>query len=125
MKKLPSYIRDTTEFINLIEDTPLPGNRILASIDVSSLYTNIPHSEGKMAAMKALGEMDNPDPRQPAPEVIGHLIDSVLQGAFIGGSCYFDRFAHAATVLCMHAISDTLRHISMQYGKKLHSCLWE
>ena len=29
--------------------------------------------------MKALGEITNPDPRQPPPEVIGDLIDTVLQ----------------------------------------------
>ena len=79
MKKLPSYIKDTTEFINLVEKTPLPSGCILASIDVSSLYTNIPHSEGKLAAMKSLMKLDNPDPRQPPPEIIGELIDTVLQ----------------------------------------------
>lgn len=45
-KKLPSYIKDSTEFIKLIESTPIPTNCLLASIDVSSLYTNIPHDEG-------------------------------------------------------------------------------
>ena len=79
MRNLPSYIRDTTEFINLIETTKLPKECILASIDVSSLYTNIPHDEGKLAAIKALEEQENPDPRQPPPEIIGELIDIVLQ----------------------------------------------
>ena len=39
---LPSYIKDTTEFINQIEQLKPPTNCKLASIDVSSLYTNIP-----------------------------------------------------------------------------------
>ena len=76
MRNLPSYIRDTTEFI---ETTELPKECILASIDVSSLYTNIPHNEGKRAAMKGQEEQENPDPRQPPPEIIGELIDIVLQ----------------------------------------------
>ena len=79
MRDLPSFIKDT-EFIRLIENTPLPDKCILASIDVSSsLYTNIPHHEGKQAAMKALSSLENPDARQPPADVIGKLIDIVLK----------------------------------------------
>ena len=46
VKELPSYLKDSTEFIKLVEGTPLPASSILASIDVSSLYTNIPHKDG-------------------------------------------------------------------------------
>ena len=45
VKNLPSYVKGTTEFINHIEATKLPTNCKLASVDVSSLYTNIPHEE--------------------------------------------------------------------------------
>lgn len=37
MKKLPSYVRDTTHFIKMIEETRFPQGCLLASIDVSSL----------------------------------------------------------------------------------------
>ena len=37
MRDLLSFIKDTTEFIRLIENTPLPDKCILASTDVSSL----------------------------------------------------------------------------------------
>ena len=44
---LPSYIRDTKHFLNLIEQLPpLPPNALLVTADVTSLYTNIPHKEG-------------------------------------------------------------------------------
>ena len=40
--KQMSYIKDTTDFINFIENTQIPDNVVLATLDVSSLYTNIP-----------------------------------------------------------------------------------
>ena len=45
-KKQESYIKDTTHFINFIENTPLPENAVLVTLDVCSLYTNIPQEEG-------------------------------------------------------------------------------
>ena len=46
MKEQQSYIKDTTQFINFIEGTRVPQNAILVSMDVTSLYTNIPQEEG-------------------------------------------------------------------------------
>ena len=40
------YLKDTTEFINFIEQTKLHKNTIIVSRDVTSLHTNIPHEEG-------------------------------------------------------------------------------
>ena len=81
VKNLPSYVKDTTEFINHIEATKLPTNCKLASIDVSSLYTNIPHEEGVQSALHFL--KSNPDtykhPEQPNPEILGELMSLVLK----------------------------------------------
>ena len=42
-----TYLKDTTDFITLIgENTKVPSNAILVSMDVTSLYTNIPQEEG-------------------------------------------------------------------------------
>jgi len=41
-----SSLKDTTDFINFIERTKVPENVILASMDVTSLYTSIPQEEG-------------------------------------------------------------------------------
>ena len=41
-----SYLKDTTQFINFIEKRIVPKNSILVSMDVNSLYTNIPQEEG-------------------------------------------------------------------------------
>ena len=46
VRKLPSYLRDSTHLINILKDLRLPENAILASLDVTSLYTNIPNHEG-------------------------------------------------------------------------------
>ena len=48
-----SYLKDSTDFINFIEKTKLPKNAILASMDVTSLYTNIPQEEGITTVCKA------------------------------------------------------------------------
>ncbi|KAK3726201.1 hypothetical protein QZH41_002878 [Actinostola sp. cb2023] len=47
VSKLPSYVKDTNDFLHklsLIRD--LPDNTLLVTLDVSSLYTNIPHNDG-------------------------------------------------------------------------------
>ena len=45
-QKQKSYLKDTTDFVNFIERTTLPKDVILVSMDVTSLYTNIPQEEG-------------------------------------------------------------------------------
>ncbi|XP_068696962.1 uncharacterized protein [Montipora foliosa] len=45
--KLPSHVKDTNDFLNkLLTIGKLPSNSLLVTLDVSSLYTNIPHNEG-------------------------------------------------------------------------------
>ena len=78
MQSLPSAFKDTTHFVNLIKSKQFDANVVLASIDVSSLYTNIPHREGINACVAALREQANPDPLRPPPEVVGQLISIVL-----------------------------------------------
>ena len=45
--KLPSFVKDTNDFLNkLLTIGNLPTNYLLVTLDISSLYTNIPHNEG-------------------------------------------------------------------------------
>ena len=54
-KSLPSYIKDTSDFINRINETKdVNKDTILVTLDVKSLYTNIPNHEGIEAAKSAL-----------------------------------------------------------------------
>ena len=45
-QQVPSYIKDTTHFLTLIQDITTNPDHLLVTIDVSSLYTNIIHEEG-------------------------------------------------------------------------------
>ena len=42
-----SYLKNTTDFINFKEKTKVPADAVLVSMDVTSLYTNIPQ-EGRI-----------------------------------------------------------------------------
>ena len=54
---IPSYIKDTTEFINkLASIKTIPSDVLLVTMDVTSLYTNIPHVDGVDACSKFLND---------------------------------------------------------------------
>ena len=52
-KQQVSYLKDTTDFKNFIERTKVPMGAFLVSMDVTSLYTNIPQGEGIQTICKA------------------------------------------------------------------------
>ena len=49
-----SYLKYTTHFINFLDKTKVPENTILVSMDVTSLYTNIPQEEGIKISMQRI-----------------------------------------------------------------------
>ena len=54
-----SFIKDTTHFLGKLEQLgQLPANSLLVTLDVSSLYTNIPHNEGISACRHFLDTRD-------------------------------------------------------------------
>ena len=73
-----SYIKDTTDFINHIEAIPpLPPDSLICTIDVCSLYTNIPNSEGISACKKIL-DKHRRTTQCPSNKNIVHLLEHVL-----------------------------------------------
>ena len=122
-KKLPSYLKDTTGFLKLIETIKLPDKYLLASIDVSSLYTNIPHEDGKQSILYDL--QANPDiyaqAEQPLPEVLAELIEIVLKNnAFkfnndyylqIQGTAMGTKMVPAYTNLSMGKLEEELKEV--------------
>ena len=60
-----SYLKDTTDFINFMEGTRVPENTVLVSMDVTSLYTNIPQEEGIQTVCRAYNSFYNDQPPIP------------------------------------------------------------
>ena len=58
--KIKSYIRDTPNFIRNIKDFRQAGHYFLVTMDVMSLYMNIPNREGLVAVTRSL---DNKQPQ--------------------------------------------------------------
>ena len=63
IKDIPSYIKDSTHFL-LNQLGIIPQGCTLSTLDVASLYTNIPNTEGIKAVdiMLARGRGNNPTP---------------------------------------------------------------
>ena len=54
--RIPSYVQDIPYFINITKNIQLEPDDIHVTIDVSSLYTNISHTEGTTAINKMMEE---------------------------------------------------------------------
>ena len=56
VQTLPSYVKNTTHLLDKLQDfDDIPPNALLVTLDVSSLYTNIPTTEGIDACRKITG----------------------------------------------------------------------
>ena len=76
MQFIPSYIKDTTEFINKLASVKtIPPEVLLVTMDVTSLYTNIPHVGGVEACSKFLNDHRVTD---ISTDVICSLISFIL-----------------------------------------------
>ena len=81
MKSLPSYVKDTFDFIIKLKSLPkLTENSLLVTLDVVSLYTNIPHNDGIEACKYYLGE--NEYTCKLSKEHVCNLIKLVLENNF-------------------------------------------
>ena len=79
MKALPSYIKDTTQLINELRELSVEPDTFLVTIDVKSLYTCIPHSEGIQACTETLLKSKMNNPSQPNTTVLACLLEIVLK----------------------------------------------
>ena len=76
-ERLPSYIRDTTDFIQRMKFLgKLPVECYLVTLDVSSLYTNIDIAEGLTDVQEELIETNRV---KPSPQTLTCLLEKVLR----------------------------------------------
>ena len=73
---IPSYIKDSSHVIALLEKTCIPKEALLVTIDASSVYTNIPHDEGTSAFLEAVAASQTYD---LPPDILQKLFDVVLK----------------------------------------------
>ena len=52
VREIPSYIEDTNDFVNKVNNFPVLPNSLLVTMDVKSLYTTIPNNEGIASVKK-------------------------------------------------------------------------
>ncbi|XP_045188274.1 uncharacterized protein LOC123546150 [Mercenaria mercenaria] len=96
MINLPSYVKDTTDFINKVKNMKIKSkNTYLVTLDVSSLYTNIPHNDG-IDACKYFLQQDNHNSKLSTEE-ISHLLKLVLENNYFkfGDNYYLQRMGTA------------------------------
>lgn len=75
--KHPSYIRDTNHFLRELSNITFPHGAFLVTLDVVSLYTNIPHDDGIQAMIGAYEKYKILD--SPSPSTIETLANLVLK----------------------------------------------
>ena len=72
-----SYVRDSTHVINILKDFTIQPGILLCTLDVTSLYTNIPHSEG-IQSIKEMLAIHKPPDTLPHNSYIIELLELVL-----------------------------------------------
>ena len=75
---MPSYVKDTGDFLHIISKLDnLPLDTILVTLDVTSLYTNVPLEQAKIAVAKVLSE-NRPGTQQPSNQSLLRLLHLVF-----------------------------------------------
>ena len=72
-----SYVRDSIHLINILKDFTIQPGILLCTLDVTSLYTNIPHLEGIQCTKEMLAIYKPPD-TLPHNSYIIELLELVL-----------------------------------------------
>ena len=75
----PHHVKDTTDFLNKIKNmNPPHGELIIGTMDVTSLYANIPNEEGIQSVKQILSEQRRIN-QNPKNDSLVHLLRMVLE----------------------------------------------
>ncbi|XP_041471891.1 uncharacterized protein LOC121421287 [Lytechinus variegatus] len=77
LPKIKSYIKDTTDFLKKIQSVQIAPGSTLVTMDVQSLYTNIPHREGVQAIRKFLNRHAIVDETLDV-DALAHMVEFIL-----------------------------------------------
>ncbi|XP_064461905.1 uncharacterized protein LOC135372141 [Ornithodoros turicata] len=75
--QLPSYIKDTNHFLQILNQCQPPTSSFLVTLDVSSLYTNISHEDGIIAVETAFSRYAGHSPIDPL--TLSKLVNLILK----------------------------------------------
>ena len=79
VSKFEHHIKDTTDFLNKIKNMePLKTGTIIGSMDITSLYTNIPNIEGVQSIKDILAQTRSPN-ENPKNDSLTKLLKMVLE----------------------------------------------
>ena len=79
IRQLPAYLKDMTQFLNELANLKVQPDTWLVTVDVKSLYTNIPNDQGIEACYEAWLQQELGDPQHPPAEVLRYLLEIVLK----------------------------------------------
>ena len=100
LARIPSYIRDINDFLSKSRMLhALPSHALLVTLDVASLYTNIPHQEGITAREESLNSRADPS---PLTDDLCHLIKLIFStNSFTFNKEYYLQVLGTAMGTCM------------------------
>ncbi|XP_070579506.1 uncharacterized protein [Ptychodera flava] len=91
VKSLPSYIKDTNHHLEDLQNNEISPNTIMVSMDVVSLYSNIPNEFGIQAVKK---HMIDRNITNPPPELISEMLTFILNRNYFefNGSSFYKQW---------------------------------
>ncbi|XP_070570116.1 uncharacterized protein [Ptychodera flava] len=115
VQSLPSYIKDTNHHLQDINQINIPDNALLVTLDVQSLYTNIPHDFGINSVREFL-TMHNVENTDLLIEMLQFILEHnffTFQGNFYlqkHGTAMGSKVAPSYANLAMGKIENTILH---------------
>ena len=107
--RIPSYVTETTHFINIMRNIQLDPEHLLVTIDVSSLYNNIPHTEGIAAINRMMEEIGTDTLLKMFISILAHQVLTKNYFSFNGilyeqiqGTAMGTRMAPNYAIIFMH-----------------------